>query len=131
MRSSLDEFEAAQVIFGPAGLKLDHAAQGLGRERVAGAVEAHCHPTAVGVAVALVTARGGTQAEAVADERGDDLAGGEAAQALPVEPAHTVTGMRGSRETWAGAGTGPPSSTSSATISSITSRMCVSASSRL
>src|SRR4051812_36771774 len=103
MRSSLDEFEAAQVIFGPAGLKLDHAAQGTEREGVAGAVEAHRHPAAVGVAVALVTARGGTQAEAVADERGDDLAGGEAAQALPVERPHTVTVTSGSSETWAAA----------------------------
>ena len=87
------------------------------------------HAAAVGMAVALVGAALIGKREAITHQSVDDLSGGEIAQPPPFD--HTVTATSGSSETGPSAGTGLPSSTNSAAIISITSRICRSASSRV
>ena len=102
-----------------------------GRNVSPGVMKGNRHPPAIGVTVAQMAAPLGVEGEAVAHERADELPSGQRAEAAPVDRAHTVTEMSGSSETCTLAGTSSHSSTSSATTISSTSRMWVSASSRV
>jgi hypothetical protein len=75
-----EEAEAAEVVFGPAGLILDHAFERFKRERIAGVMKRHRQAPAIGVTVTLVAPCLGAKEKAVANQGGDDLPSGQTAQ---------------------------------------------------
>src|SRR5215216_6657261 len=125
-----DKREAPEILLGPPRLNFDHGAKCADRERIAGAVECDGDSPSVSMTVALVGTALVVKHEPITNESADDFASGEI-ELFPFDLAHTVIATSGSSETAAAAGTGLPSSTSSATSISSTSRMCLSASSRV
>lgn len=82
-RRSTDELQAPEVVLRPMGFLLDHAFERLGREGVGGLMKRHRHAPAVRMLKAPMTAlaleaRAGI--EAVADESGNNFAGGQAVE---------------------------------------------------
>ena len=86
-----EESEAAQVIFGPASLILDHALERFEGEHIAEVMEKHRHAPAIGMTVSLVAACLGPKKETVANQGGDDLSGGQVTQ-LAVVNGHRSEG---------------------------------------
>jgi hypothetical protein len=70
-----DELQPLEVVLRPARFCLDHAFEGLRRERVAWGVECYRNSSSVWVSIYLVGAGASVKSKAVTDKRGDDFAG--------------------------------------------------------
>jgi hypothetical protein len=83
--------QTMEIILGPAGLVLDHALEGFGREGIARMMKRHRHAPAIGVTVTLMAAHLRASEEAVSNEGADQLTGRQTAE-LAVVHRHGLNG---------------------------------------